>query len=187
MAKGQAERLFPLIDEVLDSASVSWNDLSAVGVGVGPGNFTGIRIAVASARGLSMSLEVPAIAVSSFEALAFGNSGQDVLTVVDGRRGNVHFHVFPESGKPGRPETIPVDTLTDRFAGRPLCVVGYCADDIAQSLGPTASVGASLPIAEAVARAAAAKLGSPVEPPKPLYVRPADAAPPREVAPTILP
>ena len=52
MTKGQAERLFPLLAELLAEAGVDWRDLSVVGVGTGPGNFTGIRIAVAAARGM---------------------------------------------------------------------------------------------------------------------------------------
>ncbi|HRO15722.1 MAG TPA: tRNA (adenosine(37)-N6)-threonylcarbamoyltransferase complex dimerization subunit type 1 TsaB, partial [Paracoccus sp. (in: a-proteobacteria)] len=56
MQKGQAERLFPLLAEVMDEAGVALSDLTVLGVGTGPGNFTGIRIAVAAARGLSLSL-----------------------------------------------------------------------------------------------------------------------------------
>ena len=70
MAKGQAERLVPMLDEVLAEAGVSWGDLAAIGVGTGPGNFTGIRIAVALARGLALGLKVPAIGVTGFEAMA---------------------------------------------------------------------------------------------------------------------
>ncbi|MEY4983807.1 MAG: hypothetical protein RIR62_2073, partial [Pseudomonadota bacterium] len=47
MDKGQAERLIPLLDEVLAKGGATWADLSALAVGTGPGNFTGVRIAVA--------------------------------------------------------------------------------------------------------------------------------------------
>ena len=53
MAKGQAERLMPLLQALLDQEGYSWADLDAVAVGVGPGNFTGIRIGVSAARGLA--------------------------------------------------------------------------------------------------------------------------------------
>src|SRR6056297_2365432 len=49
MARGQAERLMPLLAELLAEAGLAWSDLAALGVGTGPGNFTGIRIAVAAA------------------------------------------------------------------------------------------------------------------------------------------
>jgi tRNA threonylcarbamoyladenosine biosynthesis protein TsaB len=72
MAKGQAERLMPMLEEVLDEAGVAWAGLDAVAVCVGPGNFTGLRLSVAAARGLALSLGKPAVGVTRFEALAEG-------------------------------------------------------------------------------------------------------------------
>ena len=51
MTKGQAERLFPLLEGLLAQTGLVWRNLDVIGVGIGPGNFTGIRIAVAAARG----------------------------------------------------------------------------------------------------------------------------------------
>ncbi len=69
MARGQAERLMPMLEEVLAEAGIAWTDLAAIGVGTGPGNFTGIRIGVSAARGLAMSLRIPAVGVTSTDAL----------------------------------------------------------------------------------------------------------------------
>ncbi|MFU8776876.1 MAG: tRNA (adenosine(37)-N6)-threonylcarbamoyltransferase complex dimerization subunit type 1 TsaB [Roseovarius sp.] len=69
MGRGQAERLMPLLQEVLDGAGIMWRDLDRIGVGIGPGNFTGIRISVAAARGLALSLNIPAIGISTLEAI----------------------------------------------------------------------------------------------------------------------
>ncbi|MEM6759301.1 MAG: tRNA (adenosine(37)-N6)-threonylcarbamoyltransferase complex dimerization subunit type 1 TsaB [Pseudomonadota bacterium] len=71
MARGQAERLVPLLEELLAQAGVTWQELSALAVGIGPGNFTGIRIGVATARGLALGLACPAIGVSGFAARRF--------------------------------------------------------------------------------------------------------------------
>jgi tRNA threonylcarbamoyl adenosine modification protein YeaZ len=68
MSRGQAERLMPLLEELLAETGAEWADLSRIGVGTGPGNFTGIRISVSAARGLALALEIPAIGVTSFEA-----------------------------------------------------------------------------------------------------------------------
>ena len=69
MGRGQAERLMPLLEELLAEAGLNWRDLHRIGVGVGPGNFTGIRISVAAARGLALGLGIPAIGVSTFDAI----------------------------------------------------------------------------------------------------------------------
>ena len=68
MGRGQAERLMPLLEEMLADAGAAWRDLARIGVGVGPGNFTGIRISVSAARGLALALGVPAIGVTTFDA-----------------------------------------------------------------------------------------------------------------------
>ena len=59
MARGQAERLVPMLEEMLAEAGLGWRDLDALGVCTGPGNFTGIRISVSAARGLALALDVP--------------------------------------------------------------------------------------------------------------------------------
>lgn len=56
MTKGQAERLMPMLEQVLAEAGAGWGDLAALGVGIGPGNFTGVRISVSAARGLALGL-----------------------------------------------------------------------------------------------------------------------------------
>jgi len=70
MARGQAERLLPMLGEMLATAGSDWPALDGLAVCTGPGNFTGLRIAVAAARGLAMALDIPAVGVTTFEALA---------------------------------------------------------------------------------------------------------------------
>ena len=86
MAKCQAERLVPMLDEVLAEAGIDWADLAAIAVGVGPGNFTGIRIAVALARGLALGLGIPAVGVTGFEAV-----GDGVVVAIPAPRGQVYL------------------------------------------------------------------------------------------------
>ena len=64
--KKHAERLMYLIEDALKSAKHDLSHVSSIGVGIGPGNFTGVRVSVATARGLSLALSVPAFGVTTF-------------------------------------------------------------------------------------------------------------------------
>ena len=180
MGRGQAERLFPMLEELLAEAGVTWGDLTAIGVGVGPGNFTGIRIAVSAARGLALGLDIPAVGISSFDALREGAEGP-ILAAVSAPRGAVYLDA------PDAPPLGPVqpDALASQIAGNGLNVVGAEAETLAQLTGGRALTPV-YPLAEAIARAAARHAGSELPRPKPLYIRPADAAPSREVPPVLL-
>jgi tRNA threonylcarbamoyladenosine biosynthesis protein TsaB len=69
---GHATRLLPLASELLAQAGLGWGELERIAVGVGPGTFTGLRIGIATARGLAQSLDVTLVGVSSLRALAHG-------------------------------------------------------------------------------------------------------------------
>jgi tRNA threonylcarbamoyladenosine biosynthesis protein TsaB len=69
---GHATRLLPLSHGLLEEASLGWERLGRIAVGVGPGTFTGLRIGVATARGLAQSLAVELVGISSLRALAYG-------------------------------------------------------------------------------------------------------------------
>lgn len=181
MATGQADRLIPLLEELLAEAGATWADLSALGAGTGPGNFTGTRIAVAAARGLALGLRVPAIGVSAFEALAWGRD--DALVALDARLGQVYLQGFGTAALP--PRLQPLDAaLPDVPPGTP--VLGDLAGPVAARTGGAAAP-LLLPLAEAIARIAATRVGQDNPRPAPLYLRAPDAAPPRDPPPTILP
>jgi len=170
MARGQAERLLELCTEVLAQASVAPTDLDAIGVGIGPGNFTGVRISVAAARGLALGLGIPAVGVSSLEALAFERPGA-CRAVVAARRGQVIWQDFLDGVATNAPTEAPEEQLD--LGGLPL--VG---------LGGSAS---AFPVPVAIARIAATRYQSNPARPSPIYLRPADAAPAKDAAPVILP
>lgn len=169
MAKGQAERLMPLLEELLAEAGIGWRDLTRIAVGTGPGNFTGIRIAVAAARGLALGLGIPAIGVTRLEALAHGLP-RPLTVVEDARRGEIYLQRFlEESADPAR--LVPAGT---RLPGGAL--TGSAA-------GP-GGLSPAMPLAEAMARIGAARAPGPR--PAPFYLRGADAAPPADPPPVIL-
>lgn len=170
MDKGQAERLIPLLEEVLAEGGVGWTDLKALAVGTGPGNFTGVRIAVSAARGLALGLGIPAVGVTRLEALAHGLP-RPLVVVEDARRGQVYVQLFlPEGPAPAH--------LADR-------VVSACP--ATGSAAGSDALPPAMPLAEAIARIGATRAGTPQPRPAPFYLRGADAAPPSDPPPVILP
>lgn len=83
--------LLELAGEVLDARGWTWRDVERIGVGVGPGSFTGLRIGVATARALAQSSGAEVVSVSTLAALALESAAADparaVLAVLDARRG----------------------------------------------------------------------------------------------------
>lgn len=183
MGKGQAERLMPLVQEVLAEADVALPDLSAIGVGIGPGNFTGIRISVAAARGLALSLGIPAIGVSLLDCLAFG-ADAPVLACLDARRDHLYLQRFAEGAEKG-PALVPFDEVSE-WALPGLTCVGQRAEEVAERIGATHAPAAFAP-ACAIARIAATRWQTPQPRPAPLYIRTPDAAPARDTGPVMLP
>lgn len=161
MTKGQAERLMPLLEETLGAAGKSWSDLDRLAVCTGPGNFTGVRISVSAARSLALALNIPAIGVSVFEALAFGTQGTQRISI-DGRRNQIFWQDFVDGQPVGDPQ---MDKL----------------EDVDGVHGPNTAFVDPVNLA----RAAAEKpVGAR---PAPLYLRAADAALPSDPPPVILP
>ncbi|MGR3485341.1 MAG: tRNA (adenosine(37)-N6)-threonylcarbamoyltransferase complex dimerization subunit type 1 TsaB [Paracoccaceae bacterium] len=69
MRRGQAEALAPMAEALLTQAGAGWADLTGLAVGTGPGNFTGIRVSVAFARGLALGRGIGAAGIDAFDAL----------------------------------------------------------------------------------------------------------------------
>jgi tRNA threonylcarbamoyladenosine biosynthesis protein TsaB len=102
---GQAERLLPMVDAVMRAASLSPSALSIIGVTIGPGSFTGIRVGLAAARGIALATGAKLIGVSGFEAVAAGlagpfPSGGIILTVLESRREDIYIQLFDHACDP---------------------------------------------------------------------------------------
>ena len=164
MGRGQAERLVPLLNETILDAGMDWSDLTALAVGIGPGNFTGIRISVATARGLALALDIPAIGVSTFEAIA-KTATLPHLPTVPATQDKVYIAPAEEA-----PRVVEMDEA--HRLGLPLALPPAPAD-----------------LVVAMARVARKRLlrREGLHPPAPLYIKPADAAPARDTPPVMLP
>lgn len=180
MHKGQAERLFPMLEEVLSENDLTWSDLDALGVCTGPGNFTGIRIAVSSARGLSLSLGIPAVGVSKLEAMAYGTRGR-VTSVLDARRDRIYLQSFQDASALGAPRMAAIlDIYNHLEKDQAVRVIRSEALNL-RNAQPVEH------LAAAVARIAAVRHEQTQPRPAPLYLRPVDAAPPSDPSVVILP
>lgn len=156
MARGQAERLMGLLDETLQSQTVTWADLDGLGVATGPGNFTGIRIGVAAARGLALGLGIPAYGVTGFQSGA-------------------------RLAKPGKTVVIPAprDMIYVRQAGQTRLVPQGEVES-------PAAIPAPEMLAQAIALHAVGLWPASAPSPAPYYMRAPDAAPARDAPPTLL-
>jgi tRNA threonylcarbamoyl adenosine modification protein YeaZ len=158
-----------MLEEVLATEGLTWADLDGVAVGTGPGNFTGIRIAVSAARGLALGLGKPTIGVNGFEARAEGHVGP-LRTLIAAPRGQCYCADMDADGILAAPVLTTVAEVEAEHSDLPVVAEKSAADLIA-----------------AVARIAAGRLGRAQPRPSPLYVRGADAAPARDAPPVILP
>ena len=91
LGKGHAEHLMGVVHEAMAQAGVDFSALERIVVAVGPGSFTGVRVGVSASRGFAMALKIPAVGVTTLEAIAaetresFG--ARKVMAALDGGRG----------------------------------------------------------------------------------------------------
>ncbi len=109
-----ASELMPAVADVMGRAEVGWGDLDAIAVGVGPGTFTGLRIGIATARGLAVASGLPLRPVSSLAALAAGIEAPLRLPLIDARRGEVFGALYDGDQQAWPPFAVPPEELVGR-------------------------------------------------------------------------
>lgn len=104
LGRGHAEKMIDVIAEVLAQASKNYISLTRIAVCVGPGSFTGIRVALATATGLSIALGIPVTGVTALQALALqalpDTDGKPILSLIDAHRGDVFVQAFAPGALP---------------------------------------------------------------------------------------
>ena len=160
-ARGQAEALVPRAQALLDAAGIGFSDLTGIGVGIGPGNFTGIRISVSAARGMALGLGIPAIGVSVFDTTR---------------------HLVPQATEIAVPAPREQAYLQTTLDAAPQMVSASDAGSavFSNTFATTDHIRALIMVTRQRLDAGEHT------PPKPLYVKPADAAPARDIPPTII-
>jgi tRNA threonylcarbamoyladenosine biosynthesis protein TsaB len=182
MERGHAERIAPMVREVMDEARLGFDQLDRIAVTVGPGTFTGQRIGLAMARGLGLALDIPVIGVTTLEAIALANVETDatIVVVCDARRDEAYFATFSDRLKPIHAASVlPLDVIAKHLPVGRLRICGTAATDLIAQTGRSnedRGRGGDLPLAENIAIQALDRPASKI-PPEPLYLRPPDAKP----------
>ncbi|UCI07543.1 tRNA (adenosine(37)-N6)-threonylcarbamoyltransferase complex dimerization subunit type 1 TsaB [Mesorhizobium sp. B1-1-8] len=182
LGKGHAERLMSAIEAALRAGGIGYHDLDAVAVATGPGSFTGLRVGVSTARGLALALKIPAIGVTTLEALAAEAAaafpGRAVLAALDAGRAEIHAALFDKAlGLTYGPAVTTLAEATAMALDAGAVLAGTAAPHIASAAGRAFDIGPVAATADIATYARLAAAKGPGERPKPLYLRGADAKP----------
>jgi tRNA threonylcarbamoyladenosine biosynthesis protein TsaB len=128
----QAARLLPAIAAALDQAGVARRQLDLIAVTTGPGSFTGVRVGLSAARGLSVGLGLPLAGIATTTVLRAQApaTGRLVVAAVDTKLGDWFCAIGEEAG----PFAATAGDLAARLAGRACLIVGKDVDPLVQSL-----------------------------------------------------
>lgn len=183
LGKGHAEHLMDVIAKALEAAGKAYADLGRIGVSVGPGSFTGVRVAVSAARGLALALKIPAVGVTTLEAIAaeareVSGSRKAVMAVTDAGREDVYAGIYdPLGGVLYHPAVIAPEEAAALASRQGPALAGSAADRVAalmEGAELTGFDGATADIGVYARLAAGRELSGK---PAPLYLRPPDAKP----------
>jgi tRNA threonylcarbamoyladenosine biosynthesis protein TsaB len=169
------ERGLSMVQSVLDDAQRSPHEIERLAVGIGPGSFTGLRIAIAYAKSLAAVWQRPLVPVDSFDLLEYGSEFDRVLAVVVGRPGVISARYRRRSATrraSGRVAAVLDEVLPAGSAGA-LDVVG-APKDVLDALAERGIIVRSFDPAVTPAAAAAALAASPRTPPKSFHAVQAD-------------
>ncbi len=190
IGRGHVEHLIPQVQQVLDQAESSYRDLDRIVVSTGPGSFTGVRVGIAAARGFSLALGIPAVGISTLEAIAAEarqtHPGQPILVVLDARREEVYTAEYASDGHcTSAPAVLSISEVATRAKSAKPVLAGSGAPIVAEAVGGDLEFDFGSAVATADIETYA-RLGAmadePDLPPKPLYLRAPDAKPQTDYA-----
>ncbi|WP_095198393.1 tRNA (adenosine(37)-N6)-threonylcarbamoyltransferase complex dimerization subunit type 1 TsaB [Mesorhizobium carmichaelinearum] len=182
LGKGHAEHLMAVIADALKAGATDYAGLGAIAVSVGPGSFTGLRVGVSTARGLALALKIPAIGVTTLEALAAEAAaafpGRAVLAALDAGREEIHAALYDKAlVLTYGPSVTTLPEATALAMENSAVLAGTAAAQIAASVGRLSDIGPPAATADILTYARLAAAKGEGERPKPLYLRGADAKP----------
>jgi tRNA threonylcarbamoyladenosine biosynthesis protein TsaB len=201
-ARKRDQHLFAALPAVLETGDVTVEELDRISVGLGPGSFSGVRIAIAAASALALPDRRPIAGVSSAAALAWQTMQNSEATTVavlgDARRQRLWMATYEHDAaagalKPGLPlSLVPAEELTERLP-EGSCIVSSDWERLEERLAPLAGEGwkviaeprypSPIDVAQLAIQMPENELVSPLDPPEPLYLHPAVFVEPRFPAP----
>lgn len=93
--KTHSQKLMPMVDEALKKTALTLDNINLISCCLGPGSFTGVRIGIATAKAFADSRNIPAVGVSSLEALAYNiNKNGLICSLINANNGNVYAGFF---------------------------------------------------------------------------------------------
>lgn len=95
--KSHSENLMPMISQALTDSDTNLKSIDLIVCDIGPGSFTGIRIGIATVKGFCDSLGIPAIGISSLEALAYPINNELICSLLDCKNNNCYFALYKKS------------------------------------------------------------------------------------------
>ncbi|MDI7775868.1 tRNA (adenosine(37)-N6)-threonylcarbamoyltransferase complex dimerization subunit type 1 TsaB [Asticcacaulis sp. EMRT-3] len=133
MLRGQQESLGPMVADVLAEAGCGPRDLGHIGVTLGPGSFTGMRIGLSFAKGLATGLGLKLQGVGTLAALGHHPdlTGRATLSAIDGGRGRIYVQYADEAA-----QSLARDELAEWLATRPVEVLTGPAADLIRPFLP---------------------------------------------------
>jgi tRNA threonylcarbamoyladenosine biosynthesis protein TsaB len=184
LGTGHAEHLIGVVEEALERAGIGHGHLEMVAVSIGPGSFTGVRVGVSAARGFALALKIPAVGVSTLEALAAEGReafpGLPVLAFIDAGRGGVYAAGYgPDGAEEHEASLLGVGEAGELVRQQGTAVLAGSGAEIAIAEAgrrPAVATAAATADIATYARLASAR-GLPGRPASPLYLRAADAKP----------
>ncbi len=178
-----SDLLAPMLMDLLAEAGLGLRDLDGLAYGMGPGSFTGLRIACGVAQGLALGADLPVLGVSSLEAVAEECGGERVAVCLDARMREVYAGLYRRQQEGWQclagPRVCPPDQAPlpeeDAYVGAGSGFAAY-PELVARYAGRLARIeAAAIPHARAIARLAAPRFargeGLPAEAAEPLYIR----------------
>jgi tRNA threonylcarbamoyl adenosine modification protein YeaZ len=186
LERGHAEALLPLVARVMERVEGGFSSLSRVAVTVGPGSFTGLRVALAAARAIGLAARIPVVGVSTLgaycAAMLTREAGRICAAAIDARHGTVYVQALA----PGGGMLLPAQQLSLKEAVRAMATgsISLAGSGATMLAHEAWSIGLDAVVVDASPAPDirwVARLGIMADPetalPRPLYLRAAEAQP----------